>query len=95
MRGHPHRRATEPFERFEVHGEFALIRNDDRPGVIAAVSSIIAEAGVNISDLDVGLSPSGESAMMVLATNRPLTPEIEERLRAADGIKSVHTADIS
>jgi D-3-phosphoglycerate dehydrogenase len=72
-----------------------VIRNDDRPGVIAAVSSIIAEAGVNISDLDVGLSPSGESAMMVLATNRPLTPEIEERLRAADGIKSVHTADIS
>jgi D-3-phosphoglycerate dehydrogenase len=72
-----------------------VIRNEDRPGVIAAVSSIIADAGVNISDLDVGLSPSGESAMMVLATNRPLMPEVEERLRAADGIASVHTADIS
>jgi D-3-phosphoglycerate dehydrogenase len=72
-----------------------VIRNEDRPGVIASVSSIIAEAGVNISDLDVGLSPSGESAMMVLAIDEPLSADDEERLRAAEGIASVHTADIS
>jgi D-3-phosphoglycerate dehydrogenase len=71
-----------------------VIRNEDRPGVIATVSSIIAEAGVNISDLDVGQSPSGESAMMVLATSESLSSEVEDRLRAADGIVSVHTADI-
>jgi hypothetical protein len=32
--------------------------------------------------------------MMVLATSESLSNEVEERLRAADGIVSVHTADI-
>jgi D-3-phosphoglycerate dehydrogenase len=72
-----------------------VIRNEDRPGVIATATSIIAAAGVNISDLDVGQSPSGESAMMVLATNESLSDEVEDQLRAADGIVSVHTADIT
>jgi len=72
-----------------------VIRNEDAPGVIAAVTSIIGDAGVNISDLDVGQSPSGESAMMVLAIAEPLSAEVEERVRAAKGVHSVHTADIS
>ena len=72
-----------------------VIRNDDRPGVIAAASTVIAEAGINISDFHVGVSPSGESALMVLATSEPLPGDVQERLRAADGIISVHTADIS
>jgi hypothetical protein len=50
---------------------------------------------VNISDFDVGQSPSGESALMVLVISEPLTPEVQERLRAADGVVSVHTADIT
>ena len=72
-----------------------VIRNDDRPGVIGSVATIIGDAGINISDLDVGQSPSGESALMVLAISEPLTPDVEERVRAADGISSVHTADIT
>jgi D-3-phosphoglycerate dehydrogenase len=71
-----------------------LIRNDDRPGVIGVVGTIIGEAGVNISDFHVGVSPSGESALMILATSEPLRADVEERLRAAAGILSVHTADV-
>jgi D-3-phosphoglycerate dehydrogenase len=71
-----------------------VIRNEDQPGVIGRVATIIGDAGVNISDLHVGTSPSGESALMVLATSEPLPPEVEERLRAAPGVRSVHTADL-
>jgi D-3-phosphoglycerate dehydrogenase len=71
-----------------------VIRNEDRPLVIAAAATVIGEAGINISDFHVGVSPSGESALMVLATSEPLTPAVQEQLRAAPGITSVHTADI-
>jgi D-3-phosphoglycerate dehydrogenase len=72
-----------------------VIRNEDQPGVIAAVTTIIGDAGVNISDLDVGQSPSGESAMMVLAIAAPLSAEVEDQVREAKGVRSVHTADVS
>jgi D-3-phosphoglycerate dehydrogenase len=71
-----------------------VIRNEDRPLVIATASTIIGEAGINISDFHVGVSPSGESALMVLATSEPLPAAVQEQVRAAPGIYSVHTAEI-
>ncbi|CAN5689991.1 phosphoglycerate dehydrogenase [soil metagenome] len=67
-----------------------VVRNDDRPGVIGLVGTIVGEAGVNIADMVVGRSPEGASALMVLATDRPLPADAQERLRAAAGIQSVH-----
>jgi D-3-phosphoglycerate dehydrogenase len=67
-----------------------IIRNEDRPGVIGRVGSILGGAGVNIADMDVGRTAEGEAALMVLATGIPVGVEVVEQLRAADGITSVH-----
>ena len=45
-----------------------VVRNDDRPGVIGTVGTMLGEAGVNIADMDVGRTPTPGSALMVLAT---------------------------
>jgi len=67
-----------------------VVRNDDRPGVIGRVGTIIGiEGGINIADMDVGASPSGDSAMMVLSTAEPVPPEVVARVRAAEGVTSV------
>jgi len=66
-----------------------IVRNDDRPGVIGAVGTILGDAGVNIADMDVGQSHSGASALMVLATTEPVPAEVQAQLAAADGIHSV------
>ena len=44
-----------------------VVRNDDSPGVIGLVGTVLGEAGVNIADMDVGQSPDGVAALMVLA----------------------------
>jgi D-3-phosphoglycerate dehydrogenase / 2-oxoglutarate reductase len=67
-----------------------VVRNDDRPGMIGLVGSVLGDAGVNIADMDVGRSASPGSAIMVLATSEPAPPGVIERLRAAAGIVSVH-----
>jgi D-3-phosphoglycerate dehydrogenase len=67
-----------------------VVRNDDVPGMIATVTSALASAGVNIGDMHLGHSPSGEAAMQVLATGEPVPPEVVEALGNADGILSVH-----
>ena len=43
-----------------------VVRNADVPGMIGKVGTILGDAGVNIDDMDVGKSPTGEAALMVL-----------------------------
>jgi D-3-phosphoglycerate dehydrogenase len=67
-----------------------VVRNDDRPGMIAVVAATLAEAGVNIDDMHLGHAPDGAAAMQVLATTPAVPADVQDRLRAADGIQSVH-----
>ncbi|MEX2659732.1 MAG: phosphoglycerate dehydrogenase [Acidimicrobiales bacterium] len=67
-----------------------VVRNDDRPGMIGLVTTTLGEAGVNISDLHLGRAATGERALQVLAVDQPVPDELLDRLRAADGIASVH-----
>ncbi|MCD9623698.1 phosphoglycerate dehydrogenase [Rhabdothermincola salaria] len=66
-----------------------VVRNDDRPGMIGKVGTLVGEAGINIADMDVGQSASGVSALMVLATTEPVPAEVQDALRSVDGIVSV------
>ena len=67
-----------------------VVRNDDRPGVIGVVGTVLGDAGVNISDMDVGRSPEPGSALMVIAPSGPVPDDVLNRLRTSPGITSVH-----
>ncbi len=66
-----------------------VINNDDRPGVIGRVGTILGDAGVNIADMDVGRSSGRGGALMVIATTEAVPAAVSEALRAADGIGAV------
>jgi len=66
-----------------------VVRNDDRPGMIAAVSTALAQASVNIDDMRVGHDPDGAAAMQVVATSAEVPEPVLEQLRTVDGIVSV------
>lgn len=66
------------------------VRNEDRPGMIGKVGTILGESSVNIDDMDVGRDPNGDASMMILATDRPVAPDVVQRLRATPGIVSAH-----
>jgi D-3-phosphoglycerate dehydrogenase len=67
-----------------------VVRNDDRPGMIGFVGTRLGQAGINISDMDVGRSPAGEAALMVLSTDQPLPEGVLADLRTQPGILHVH-----
>ncbi len=70
-----------------------FVRNDDRPGVIGRVGTVLGDAGVNIADMDVGRSEQAASALMVLATSQAVPDEAADALRAAEGVLSVAVID--
>lgn len=63
-----------------------VVRNEDVPGMIGTVGTILGGAGLNIEDMRVGKSPTGEAALMVLTTSTPAPPGVIEQLRAEHGI---------
>jgi D-3-phosphoglycerate dehydrogenase len=70
-----------------------VVRNEDRPGMIGVVGTVLGDAGLNIADMDVGRAPTGEAAMMVVATTTAVPAEVVDTLRATEGVTSVHSVD--
>ncbi|MGA1441208.1 MAG: phosphoglycerate dehydrogenase [Ilumatobacteraceae bacterium] len=68
-----------------------IVRNDDRPGVIGRVGTVLGEAGVNIDNMDVGKMPEAGSAMMMIATATPTPESVVDQLRRVPGIVEVIT----
>ncbi|MDA8380566.1 MAG: phosphoglycerate dehydrogenase [Actinomycetota bacterium] len=67
-----------------------VVRNDDSPGMIGVVGSAIGSAGVSISSMAVGPSAGGQTALMVLSTDRPVPAATVADLRKSKGILDVH-----
>jgi len=67
-----------------------IITNDDRPGVIGTVGTLLGQAEVNIADMDVSRTDD-DKAVMLIAPTKPVPAAVLDDLRAAPGIVSVHT----
>jgi D-3-phosphoglycerate dehydrogenase len=66
-----------------------VVRNDDVPGMIAAVTGALGDAGINIDDMHLGRSDEGRAALMVLATHVPVPEDVQGAIRALPGVVSV------
>jgi D-3-phosphoglycerate dehydrogenase len=79
--------------RFEVRPEGHLLfyRNDDRPGVVASVGAVLASAGVNIAGLALGREAPGGTALTVITTDEPLSPDVVAAVAAVDGVRDVRS----
>ncbi len=73
-----------------------VVKNDDRPGKIGLVGTLLGEAGISISSMGVGPTGTGGTALMIIATDREIPLEITEQLSGSEGIiyaKSVSCED--
>lgn len=68
-----------------------MVKNDDRPGVIGTVGTLLGNAGVNIADMDVGRAAEPGTAVMLIAPTAEVTDDVLAALRSAPGIISVNS----
>jgi D-3-phosphoglycerate dehydrogenase / 2-oxoglutarate reductase len=73
-----------------------VVRNDDRPGMIGVVGTVLGSAGVSISSMAVGPSrqAGATSALMVLALGEPAPDDVLALLRADEGIYDLHPVNL-
>ncbi|HTV74179.1 MAG TPA: phosphoglycerate dehydrogenase [Candidatus Acidoferrales bacterium] len=75
-------------------GALLLTQHADVPGMIGKVGTVLGEAKVNISTMQVSRTDVGGVAMMILATDRPTDEATVARIRAIDGITSVRVIEL-
>lgn len=67
-------------------GNLLLYQNDDQPGRLAAVTSVLARNGVNISDASLGRDENSGRALSALTLDGELDGAVLEEVRGADGV---------
>jgi len=93
--GRPHLASLDGFELdAELAGLMLITRHQDQPGVVGAVGTTLAAAGVNISSLELSrLSAAGE-AMMVVSVDSPVPDAVLADLRSAPGIREARLVEL-
>ena len=71
-----------------------VVHNEDVPGMIGTVATILGDAQINISDMEVGTSPTGEAALMAIATDTLVSAEVVRRITESDGVTSAVAIDL-
>jgi D-3-phosphoglycerate dehydrogenase len=78
----------------ELAGLILVTRHHDRPGIVGSVGTLLAEAGINISSLELSRLSAQGQAMMFVSIDDALPASVLERVRAADGIISAQLVEL-
>jgi D-3-phosphoglycerate dehydrogenase len=81
----------------DIHpeGTMVVFENPDQPGVLAAVSSVMASHGVNMAEVSLGRREGADHAVTVIRVDEPFVAEAEADLRSLDVVRRVHTLRFS
>lgn len=75
-------------------GRMLVMFNDDKPGVIGNVGTILGQSGVNISRLHLSREGVEGKAMVVLGTDSDVSPAVIEKLRKSPHVVSVTDLEV-
>ncbi|MCB1652010.1 MAG: phosphoglycerate dehydrogenase [Alphaproteobacteria bacterium] len=66
-----------------------FIRNNDKPGLIGAVGSLLGENAINIADFRLGRKPGKDEAICLIALDTPLDDALLDKLKAIPQVNSI------
>jgi D-3-phosphoglycerate dehydrogenase len=73
----------------DLVGHMLYVVNEDAPGFIGRLGSLLGEQGVNIGTFHLGRRSAGGEAVLLLSVDEPVTPELIAKVRALAGVKTV------
>ncbi len=76
-------------------GHYIVVSNSDAPGMIGKVATIVGDAGINIADMDVGITAEADAALMVLTCDAPIPPTVIDAIRATPGVIDAKAIDLA
>ena len=72
----------------ELKGDMLYIVNEDAPGFIGRLGTLLGEHGINIGTFHLGRREAGGEAVLLLSLDSPLPPEAIDQIRAVAGVRT-------
>jgi len=72
-----------------MSGRMICYRNQDRPGMLAAVGTLLASENINIGSMSLGRHRPGEEALTVIAVDQPIPEAVLQAVAELDGVHRV------
>ena len=71
----------------ELAGHMMYIVNEDAPGFIGRIGTLLGENGINIGTFNLGRRAAGGEAVLLLSVDSPVNPALIEQVRKLPGVK--------
>ena len=78
----------------EPEKHMLFIRNEDRPGMIGKLGSILGEHGINIGNMAVGRGEPGSRAAMAVTVDEPVPEEVLKVLEETPGFNEARSVTL-
>jgi D-3-phosphoglycerate dehydrogenase len=78
----------------EPKGYFAYIKNINKPGAFGGITTLLGNHGINISRMNVGVSDEGNTNIVFLATDTPISDEVLKELVELPLVESVKLVEL-
>ncbi|MGH9868917.1 MAG: phosphoglycerate dehydrogenase [Candidatus Polarisedimenticolia bacterium] len=75
-------------------GTLLLVSNDDRPGIVGRVGTLLGESQVNIAHMSLGRDRAGGQAIAAISIDTPLPDGVLRQLEQSPGILWVRTVTL-
>lgn len=72
-----------------LEGDIIMYHNVDKPGMLASVSSALAEQNINIANLSLGRTKKGENAITAVSVDKNMTDEELKPILNLDGVRAL------
>lgn len=69
--------------------DFLIYKNEDRPGMLAAVSGALAARDINIASLSNGRSSKGADAITAVSVDRAMSPDEQQAIAGLEGVSAL------
>ena len=73
----------------ELMQRMLFIRNEDKPGFIGRLGTLLGEAGINIANFNLGRSWPGATAVCLVAVDGAVGPPVLDQVKALPGVVDV------
>ncbi|MBI4056346.1 MAG: phosphoglycerate dehydrogenase [Elusimicrobia bacterium] len=73
-----------------LQGKMLVLTNQDRPGVIGLIGTLLGKYKINIADMRVGRKSAKGEAAMVISVDEDVPAEVLKEIKSIAGIQAIH-----
>lgn len=71
-----------------LRGVLLVIRNDDVPGVIGRVGTVLGDRGINIANFTLGRNPKSHEALGIIGVDQSIPPAVLKEIQSVPAVRA-------